>query len=214
MSEDPVGLSASDNLFVYAQNDPIGKRDPSGLDDCFEEGYYLYTYSNKVLVKIDRIVTRTYCVTTNGIGAGGAAELLRGGGGSVSPSGKNKDRSSLPFREAKRTASQCFIENNAFLGKEVTDALVVLGVGISAGISTTGGIANLQANSIVRKTFETGYASDFSLKNGVATVTAALPLLKAGSFIARLGILSASVPIYFLAGRSLCEVFPNYGSSR
>lgn len=40
VSEDPLGLEGGINKYVYAGNDPVNRRDPSGLEDCI-----LVTYS-------------------------------------------------------------------------------------------------------------------------------------------------------------------------
>jgi RHS repeat-associated protein len=38
LSEDPIGLAGGINLYAYAENDPVNRRDPSGLynPDCWD----------------------------------------------------------------------------------------------------------------------------------------------------------------------------------
>jgi RHS repeat-associated protein len=76
LSEDPIGLAGGINPYVFAGDDPIGGRDPSGLDPCFAVPYVV-----AIDIGWSRIViearTRTVCIF--GLGGGGGGPIIGGG---------------------------------------------------------------------------------------------------------------------------------------
>ncbi len=81
LSEDPVGINGGINPFTYAGNDPVNRRDPTGLCAEDEELWVRYQYhlderGNQV---VDGILGY-FCVKSMGVGEGGGGS---GGAGSA-----------------------------------------------------------------------------------------------------------------------------------
>lgn len=201
------------NLYSFAGDDPVNGSDPTGLgpdptffDDLNVVGHVNWGNPSLAPWLIDTWYRNMAAIGARQPGSRPPGELARSGGGGRGPAPKKPKPNVIYIR----TPSQCFVDNNAWMGAGVAQGLASIGTGVAGGL-TAGGLAlRAQAASIVRQTFETGYASDFT-KTGVATVAAALPYLRAGARLLRAGVFAAIVPAYLGASRSICQLSPSYG---
>ncbi|MEX2157308.1 MAG: peptidoglycan DD-metalloendopeptidase family protein [Gemmatimonadales bacterium] len=72
LSEDPIGLAGGINAYVFAGDDPINHRDPSGLGEC----YYLvrWTYVRETGVIVNAEIIGYYCLDGGSDTRGGSSE--------------------------------------------------------------------------------------------------------------------------------------------
>jgi RHS repeat-associated protein len=216
LSEDPIGLDGGINPVAFTASDPVNGIDPLGLSDCL----WIDSKSGKCLdIFITafeseggnwrRILNAIYDLGSRESDIMFSLPTLQGlGGGPRSNATSTKSSKDVKVVYL-RTPSQCFADNNAWLGDDIQTAIAI-GTGTSGGGIGGGLLVRVQGQEIVRQVFRTGYVSDFT-KGGVASVAAALPYLKAGSYLLRAGIAAAVVPAYFLASRAICQLSPSYG---
>ena len=72
LSEDPIGIAGGLNLYAYAGNDPVNRRDPSGLDGCYVLVHIHWEYDpNTEILSWTSWISGPFCPGAGGGGGDG-----------------------------------------------------------------------------------------------------------------------------------------------
>jgi RHS repeat-associated protein len=162
LSEDPIGIAGGLNLYAYADNDPIGGRDPSGLSSCrYESGrdgsrtaICTYTVQDCIVqgtshdacngwqfsdacARVGGTLSGPDCTVVSALAGGEAASTVTGSASRSATAGARRE-------------AECGAAVRNFLIQGVFDASFLIGVGEAAEFSRMANLLRAEAHSLGR----------------------------------------------------------------
>ncbi len=221
VSEDPLGLSAGLNKYVFAGGDGVNGADPSGLS-CYNVVSIWYDLNTGEVLWQD--ILAHYCDPTfnfpqqPGFGGGGGP----GGGGTPSPPPPKPPSAARLARYHRNQAKQCFDKNTGWLK---SDASKIIGGGaalLSAAGAIVGPVAQAEGLSQIRSGvggldlfFNISGTSSALVESSIAAINQGQALARAGTILSAAGLygivgIGGAVGSYLGASYALCYLDPGY----